>query len=221
MTDHFGQEFWDDRYRSSQRIWSGKPNAHLVARAEGLTAGTALDAGSGEGADAIWLAQQGWQVTAVDISEVALERAAAIAATLGADVAARISWLHADLTSWDPGRARYDLVSAQYMHLPKPLRTELFGRLAAAVTEGGTLLIVAHHPSDLETTVPRPPMPERFYTADEIVAEVLNHGNQAEWDIVASVAEPRAVTDPEGRAVTVHDTVLAARRRAFPDGRPD
>jgi SAM-dependent methyltransferase len=214
MAEHFGQEFWDERYRSTDRVWSGNPNLHLVAQAEDLTPGTALDVGSGEGADAIWLARRGWQVTGVDISAVALERAAANAATSGADVAPRISWLHADLTSWDPGDASYDLVSAQYMHFPKPLRTELFGRLARAVAVGGTLLIVGHHPSDLDTTVPRPPTPERFYTADEIVTDVLNDGNHGEWDIVASTAAPRPTTDPEGRTVTVHDTVLVARRLA-------
>jgi SAM-dependent methyltransferase len=215
MAGQFGQEFWDERYRSSDRVWSGKPNVHLVDQAQGLTPGAALDVGSGEGADAIWLAQQGWQVTGVDISAVALERAAANAATLGADVAGRITWLHEDLMSWDPGHARFDLVSVQYMHLPEPERTDLFGRLGRAVAVGGTLLIVGHHPSDLQTSVPRPPMPERFYTADEIVAEVLDHGNDGEWDIVTSAAEPRPATDPEGRTVTVHDTVLAARRRRF------
>jgi SAM-dependent methyltransferase len=212
MAEQFGQEFWDERYRSSNRVWSGNPNPHLVQQAQGLTPGTALDVGSGEGADAIWLAQHGWDVTGVDISEVALERAAENAAKVGQDVAARIAWLREDVLAWDPGRERYDLVSAQYMHLAKPARTELFGRLARAVAVGGTLLIAAHHPSDLETTVPRPPMPERFYTADEI-ASGLDAG---EWDILTSAAAPRPATDPEGQTVTVHDTVLVARRLARP-----
>ncbi len=212
MDEQFGQAFWDERYASRDKLWSGKPNPHLVSQAESLTPGSALDVGSGEGADAIWLAERGWRVTGVDISQVALERAAEHAATFGAEVAGRISWLHEDILGWDPGAERYDLVSAQYMHLPKPARTDLFSRLARSVAVGGTLLIAAHHPSDLETTVPRPPMPERFYTADEIVAEVLNHGNHGEWQIVASAAEPRPATDPAGHTVTVHDTVIAARR---------
>jgi SAM-dependent methyltransferase len=214
MAEHFGQEFWDERYRSSEKVWSGKPNPHLVEQVRGLTPGTALDVGSGEGADAIWLAEQGWAVTGVDISQVALERAEQFAAELGASVAGRISWLHADLLAWDPGRLRYDLVSAQYMHLPNPARAELFGRLAGAVAVGGTLLIVGHHPSDLETTVHRPPMPERFYTADDVVAEVLDGGSHGEWNVVVSAAEPRTATDPDGQTVTIHDTVLAARRIA-------
>lgn len=210
MSEQSAQAEWDERYRSSSRLWSGKPNPHLVTQAAGLEPGTALDAGSGEGADAIWLAERGWRVTGVDISVVALERAAEHAAQAGAAVAGRTTWLHADLTSWDPGHGRYDLVSAHYMHFPQPLRTDLFGRLAGAVAPGGTLLIVAHHPSDLQTTVPRPPMPERFYTADEIAAGL----DAREWGIVTSAAEPRSVTDPEGRNVTIHDTVLVARRIA-------
>jgi SAM-dependent methyltransferase len=212
MAEQFGQEFWDERYRSSNRVWSGNPNPHLVDQAEGLSPGTALDVGSGEGADAIWLAEHGWDVTAVDISEVALERAAENAAKLGSDTAARIAWLHEDVLAWDPGSERYDLVSAQFMHLPKPERTDLFRRLGRAVAAGGTLLIVAHHPSDLETTVPRPPLPERFYTADEIASSLGGD----DWDILASAAAPRPATDPEGRTVTVHDTVLVARRLAPP-----
>jgi SAM-dependent methyltransferase len=210
MSEQFGQEFWDERYSSKPAIWSGKPNSQLVTQVADLEPGTALDVGSGEGADAIWLAQRGWLVTGVDISAVALDRAAAQAQTLG--VASRISWLRADITEWRPDHARYDLVSAQFMHLPAPARTVLFSGLAAAVAPGGTLLIVAHHPSDLQTTVPRPPMPERFYTADEVAAGL----DPREWDIVTTAAQPRSATDPAGRNVTVHDTVLVARRIAAP-----
>jgi SAM-dependent methyltransferase len=209
MSDLFGEAFWDDRYRSHTALWSGDPNPHLVAEAARLTPGTALDVGTGEGADAIWLAGRGWRVTAVDLSTVALERAAAHAAQLGPDITGRIDWIHADLTSQDPGPARYDLVSAQYMHLPAAPRRMLFGRLATAVTPGGTLLIVGHHPSDLQTTMPRPPMPELFYTGDDIVAEL----DPGEWTIITNASPGRAATDPDGNAVTIHDTVIQARRR--------
>ncbi len=95
---------WDERYRSRSTLWSGNPNAHLVSEASGLAPGAALDVGSGEGADAIWLAERGWRVTAVDFSSVALERGAARAVEVGADVAQRIDWLHEDLTDWVPQR---------------------------------------------------------------------------------------------------------------------
>ena len=84
--NHFTQEFWDERYRSAGRLWSGQPNPQLVAQIAGLPPGDALDAGSGEGADAIWLASRGWAVTAVDVSAVALDRAAAHAAAEGVHV---------------------------------------------------------------------------------------------------------------------------------------
>ena len=205
----FSQEFWEQRYRSHPSVWSGNPNTNLVSEAADLAPGTALDVGAGEGADALWLAERGWQVTATDISTVALDRAASHAREAGAEVAARINWLHADLTTWVPQPMTYDLVSAQFMHLPKLQRDPMFARLAASVAAGGTLLVVGHHPSDLQTTIPRPPLPELFFTADDI-ADTLNPD---EWDILVSDARPRSATDPDGRPATVHDAVLRAQRR--------
>jgi len=207
--EQFDEAFWDERYRSHDALWSGNPNAHLVDQAGGLSPGTALDIGCGEGADAIWLAERGWRVTAVDLSTVALERAAAHAARVGNPVAGRISWVHADLTAWDPGPARYDLICAHYLHLRSEPRQFLFDRLAAAVGPGGTLLIVGHHPSDLQTTMPRPREPDLFFTGDDIAARLGPGG----WDIVTNAAVPRTTTDPEGRPVTIHDAVVRARRR--------
>jgi SAM-dependent methyltransferase len=203
------QAYWDERYRSQDRLWSHEPNRYLVSEASGLSPGTALDAGCGEGADAIWLARQGWQVTAVDLSSVALERAGANAAAAGDQVAGRIDWQQADLTGWDPGRDRFDLVSSQYLHLPAGQREPLVQRLAAAVRPGGTLLIAAHHPSDLHTTMRRPKQPELFFTGDEIAAAL----DPALWQIVTNAAPERTGTDPEGRSVTIRDTVLRAVRR--------
>ena len=88
---------------SAGRLWSGQPNPQLVAQASDLESGEALDAGSGEGADAIWLARHGWTVTAVDVSTVALDRAAGYAAAAGDEIAGRITWQQQDLRSWDPG----------------------------------------------------------------------------------------------------------------------
>ena len=146
---HFSREFWDERYRSAERLWSGEPNAQLVAQTAGLTPGDALDVGCGEGADAIWLASQGWTVTATDISAVALDRASAHAAGRGDEIAGRISWRQADLFTWDPGSQQYDLVSAQFMYLPEAELKSLHRRLAAAVRPGGTLLLVLHHPDSM------------------------------------------------------------------------
>ena len=121
------ESFWDERYRSTGALWSGRPNPNLVTEAAGLIPGGALDVGCGEGADAIWLAEHGWQVTAVDISGVALARAAAHAAA-AADIAQRITWLHEDLACWVPATARYDLISVQFMQVPAEPRDSLFRR---------------------------------------------------------------------------------------------
>jgi SAM-dependent methyltransferase len=205
--DRFSEAVWDQRYAERGALWSGQPNPQLVAEADRLPAGTALDAGCGEGADAIWLAERGWQVTAVDISTVALRRGAAHAAELGAELAGRITWQQQDLLTWGPPQ-RYDLVSAQFMQLPSERRAAFFARLGAGVAPGGTLLIVGHSPTDLNTTVPRPPLPELFFTATEVAATF----DPSVWTIVVGEARPRQAHDPDGQPVTVHDEVIAARR---------
>jgi 2-polyprenyl-3-methyl-5-hydroxy-6-metoxy-1,4-benzoquinol methylase len=197
----FGKPFWDERYRSSTRLWSGNPNRHLVAQAADLPPGTALDVGCGEGADAIWLAQRGWQVTAIDVSDVALDRAREHAAA--AAVGDRITFGQIDMRTSQPAET-FDLVSLQYMHLP----VQNYRRFAALVRPGGLLIVAAHHPSDLQTTMSRPPIPELFFTAEELAAQL----EPDEWQILLTTAAPHQTTDPEGRDVTVHDTVFKAKR---------
>jgi SAM-dependent methyltransferase len=205
----FDEQAWDERYRSHTAVWSGRPNPQLVAEVSDLAVGTALDAGTGEGADALWLAWHGWQVTAVDFSTVALERAAARVDALDADLVGSIRWVHADLTTWAPTEGGFDLVSAQFMHLPPEPREAVFARLATAVAPGGTLLIVGHHPNDLHTTIHRPPMPEMFFTAEQ-VADSLDAD---QWEVLVAEARPRPANDDEGREITIHDAILRARKR--------
>jgi thioredoxin reductase/SAM-dependent methyltransferase len=209
----FEQDASEERYRAKPAIWSGRPNPQLVAETAELAPGQALDVGCGEGADAIWLAQRGWTVTAVDISTTALERAAAHAAVAGPAIAARIDWTHADLRQQPPAEDRFDLVSAQFMQLPGDVRRDLFGRLAAAVAPGGILLIVGHHPSDLHTTAHRMRFPDMMYTAAEVAADLDPTG----WEVLAAETRPRSTVDPDGRDVTINDAVLVARRQ--PDSR--
>jgi SAM-dependent methyltransferase len=201
----FTQEFWDDRYHSAGRLWSGQPNAQLVAQAADLTPGSALDAGCGEGADAIWLARRGWTVTAVDVSAVALDRAAGAAAAAGEEVARRITWRRVDLSSWDPAPARYDLVSAQYMYLPLAELDVLHGRLAAAVRPGGTLLVVGHHPGSRHARVSQAGLAR---SAEDIAASL----DRGEWEVTVADGVGRSV-HIDGEPVTVRDTVLRAARR--------
>jgi 2-polyprenyl-3-methyl-5-hydroxy-6-metoxy-1,4-benzoquinol methylase len=200
--------FWDERYRSADTIWSGEPNPQLVAEVAGLVAGAALDVGCGEGADAVWLAERGWHVTGIDISRVALERARTAATAAG--VAARVAWQQMDITTSAPPERSYDLVSAQFVQLAPHLRDNAFRGLAAAVKPGGTLLVVGHHPSDVDVAVRRPRMPGVLYTAADIAALL----SPDEWEIVTGDARARSATGTEGREVTVHDAVLRARRHA-------
>lgn len=202
------QEFWDELYRSRSSVWSGEPNDSLVKTALNLKAGTALDVGCGEGADAIWLAKRGWQVTAVDISGVALKRAMDRATQSGEEFANRIKWVQADLMESVPADGSYDLVCTLFMHLLTAQRNVLFPKLADLVAPGGSLLIVGHHPSDLETSAKRPQTPDLFYTASEVAA-LLQPG---QWQIVVEAADPRVAKGRDGEDVTVHDAILHALR---------
>jgi SAM-dependent methyltransferase len=142
----FSEEYWDERYGADDRVWSGNPNPQLVDRVAGLRPGRALEVGAGEGADAIWLAERGWQVTALDVSQVALDKAARHAADRG--VGDAIEWRQVDLSAWTGEPSAHDLVSAQFMYLDQPALTRLYRQLGEAVAPGGTLLLVGHHPID-------------------------------------------------------------------------
>ncbi|BCY12763.1 bifunctional NAD(P)/FAD-dependent oxidoreductase/class I SAM-dependent methyltransferase [Actinoplanes sp. L3-i22] len=198
----FEADAWEERYRAKPAIWSGRPNAQLVAEAAGLPAGRALDVGCGEGADALWLAERGWTVTGVDIAAEALSRAAGHAAAAG--LADRITFTRADLRSEPPAERSYDLVSAHFMHLPGAARRELYARLAAAVTAGGTLLIAGHHPDDLATAARPMHFPDMMFTAEELAAGL----DPAEWDVLTTEKRPRP-----GQDGVIHDAVLVARRK--------
>lgn len=199
------EDFWDSRYRESTRIWSGEPNPQLLAEVSALNPGKALDAGCGEGADAIWLAQRGWRVTAVDFSRVALEKGMAEAGRLGIDE--RIDWLQRDLTAWRPP-CEFTLVSAQFLHLQPEVRGLALQHLASAAVSGGTLLVVGHNRSDLVTPSGKPRRAEVLFDPDDIV-EVLD---AAEWRIEVSEARERRVTGGERGAVMLTDTVVRAVR---------
>ena len=199
---------WDERYRAGGRVWSGLPNPTLVGQAAALPPGRALDLGCGEGADAIWLAARGWDVVAVDFAIAALERGAEHARAAGEDVADRLDWRCRDLRTWEPVTGAFDLVTAHFVHAASPQRGAMLARWAAAVVPGGTLLVVAHSPLDLEQArVRRPPDPALYATARQGAALLDPTG----WDVVAE--ERARVVDVAGRAVTVYDAVLAARRR--------
>ncbi|GAB2571495.1 hypothetical protein Aab01nite_04460 [Paractinoplanes abujensis] len=178
------EQAWDARYAGSDRIWSGRPNVVLVREVSDLPAGRALDLGCGEGGDAIWLAERGWQVTAVDISGVALQRAREHAAERGVPT---IDFQRRDLTAEFPD-GRYDLVSAQFLHHWGAFDREgILRRAAAAVAPGGVLLIEGHMdtgPVHRPEHDDMPPLPG----PDEVVKS-LALGD--EWEVLLAEEHPR------------------------------
>lgn len=207
VSEMFTQATWDARYAESDRIWSGRPNPRLVEQVTGVTPGRALDVGAGEGADAVWLATQGWQVTAMDVSEVALARATAHAVEAG--VGDRVTTLHHDVLDEAPLPGAFDLVSAQYLHPPTDRFDEVVGRLGAAVRPGGLLLVVGHHPDDVTSGVRSGHgHPELLFTPDRVVAALP----EDVWDVRVAEAQTRGTDTPDG-VVTVTDSVVLAARR--------
>lgn len=198
-------QHWDERYRSQDRLFSGNPNGVLVTEAADLPPGRALDVGCGEGGDALWLAGRGWHVTAVDISQVALDRAAAAAAD--ANLAERVTWRQADLTTTPPPDGPFDLVSLQYFPLPKRPGHTALRRLLDVVAPGGTLLVGSHDMSD-QATYRHPDFDPADYYAPDDVARLLEDG----WTVQVNESRLRTTAPPEGTH-HVHDTVLRARRR--------
>ncbi|MEJ7634896.1 class I SAM-dependent methyltransferase [Aeromicrobium sp.] len=203
--DFFSQAFWDERYGSEQ-VWSGEPNPHLVTYASDLRPGTALDLGCGEGADVIWLAQRGWQVTGLDVSPVALDGAARRAVHVGVD--ALTTWQQADAFAWSADAA-YDLVSAQFMHFPRATLTALHRELAASVAPGGTLLIVGHHPHDVRHSPEGEVFEDIRFTAEEAAASL----DPADWQTIDPLTSERAWTDRDGHPAIAVDAVLRAVRQ--------
>jgi SAM-dependent methyltransferase len=179
-------ETWDERYRSSDRIWSGRPNPQLLQEVPGLPPGRALDVGCGEGGDAIWLAEQGWHVVGVDVSQVALDRAASHAPEL----AGRLTWQQADLVDQPPEPTSFDLVTAHYMHLPPEPRERMFRGLVAAVRPGGTLLLVAHDVADVHHGPGRHQGAEVYFTTDEVAGYLGD-----DWTIEVAEMRPRPPGD--------------------------
>jgi SAM-dependent methyltransferase len=189
---------WDARYGERERIWTGHVNAVLADEVADLAPGRALDVGCGEGADALWLAARGWEVTGVDISSVALGRAVEEAAARGLSV----TWQRADLLVSPPAMSSYELVSAHFLQLTPDERAGVHAALGAAVVPGGTLLVVAHHPAHLPASGHHG-VPERFFTASEVLAD-LGPG----WDVVVAEERVREGVRPDGERLTFHDTVV-------------
>jgi SAM-dependent methyltransferase len=188
---------WDERYATAEQIWSGDPNGALVAEVSGLAPGTALDVGCGEGADAVWLTRQGWQVTALDVSQVALERAERHAHDAGVSV----TWIRSGLVEAHVGT--FDLVSVQYPALKRTPTNEAERALLGAVGPGGVLLFVHHYlePGSVHGFDPAD------YVLPKDVAALLDEG----WRVETDERRERFVKGGAGAGHS-HDLVLKARR---------
>jgi SAM-dependent methyltransferase len=211
MTHGFDKDYWIQHWQQAHRnrpgaIDGSAPHPYLARETSRLVPGTALDAGCGDGAEAIWLASHGWQVTGADIAPDALARAAERAAN--SEVSERVQWVEADLTVWDPG-TRFDLVTTHYAHPAMP-QLAFYDRISAWVAPGGTLLIVGHlHTSEAVGHLHHPPA-EASVTLAEITAGL----DSSRWEITIAEEQLRTVTGPGGQAIPLHDVVVRATRRS-------
>jgi SAM-dependent methyltransferase len=193
---------WDERYSEADQIWSGEPNASVVTLVRKLESGRALDVGCGEGADAIWLASLGWQVTAIDVSEVALRRARAAADQLEIEV----EWLHAGLLEAQLPPGGFDLVSAQYPALLRTATHDAERSLLSAVAPYGHLLVVHHADIDVEEARSHGFDPNDYvFPAD--VASVLDD----DWEVIIDERRPRHVATGAGAGHSL-DVILDVQR---------
>lgn len=163
-----GADAWDERYRATGLLWGAGPNRRFAELAADLLPGHALDLGCGEGRNAIWLAEQGWQVTAVDFSPVALERAARLAGERGVGV----DFQCRDLRTWSPPGAAFDLVAIIYLHLPSDDLQRVHARAARAVAPGGSLLILGHDVRNLAEGHGGPQDPDRLLDPSTVASQL-------------------------------------------------
>jgi 2-polyprenyl-3-methyl-5-hydroxy-6-metoxy-1,4-benzoquinol methylase len=202
MTTDFNEQYWEKHYqKSGENGLHFQPSSLFVAEVEHLKPGTALDAGCGEGADAIWLAKNGWQVTAVDISQTALSKASDLAKKAEVEV----DWQQADLTTGTPEKNQFDLVVSEYVHTTD--QDAFYKKLAQAVKTGGTLFITGHQP-------PKEHEVSHHAEGSHVSAEqIAANLDASQWDI--EVAEPRdnERTAPNGKTFRLIDSVLKARKK--------
>jgi SAM-dependent methyltransferase len=193
------REDWDRRYSETDLLWSATPNRFLVQEATDLPPGRALDLACGEGRNALWLAERGWHVTAVDYSTVAITKARDRAALAGSEV----DFVCADLLDYSPPEGAFDLVLVLYLQLPAEERRLVLSRAEAAVAPGGTFLLIGHDLVNSTEGVGGPSDPGLLYTPEQIVDEVPS------LDVERAERMLRDVSDADRPAI---DALVRARR---------
>jgi SAM-dependent methyltransferase len=179
------RERWNERYAAVDNLWSAKPNRFLVAEVSDLPPGRALDLACGEGQNGIWLADLGWDVVAVDFSDVAIAKGRERAEREGVE----IELIVGDLLEYEPGHSAFDLVLLLYFHLPPDELGVVLRRAAAALAPGGTLLVIGHDRTNVEHGTGGPSDPTIQYTPDEIGAELSGLQIEKAERVLRDVAE--------------------------------
>jgi SAM-dependent methyltransferase len=197
-------EEWDERWRLRLQEPPRPPNRFLVEVAEPLEPGRALDLACGAGRNAVWLAERGWRVTAVDYSSVALAAARELASERGVE----IDWIEADAVRWEPPSRAYDLVCVLYLQLPPPERRAVHASAAKALAPGGLLLVVAHHLDNLTAGYGGPRRPDVLFTEADVAADLDG------LLIERAARVERPVADEQGEHVALDMLVVARRPRA-------
>jgi SAM-dependent methyltransferase len=195
------QTAWDERYAGPELVWGAGPNRFVAEELAALPPGRAIDLGTGEGRNAIWLAERGFTVTAVDFSRVGLARAAGLAAERGVSV----DWVHADLLDYQPTPGGYDLVLIAYVQLPADSLTALARAAAAGLAPGGTLLAVGHDRDNLAHGHGGPKDLSVLWTPEAVTAGLGGLTVQRAGPVVRTVATP----DGDRTAI---DTLVRATR---------
>ncbi|MFM7224651.1 MAG: class I SAM-dependent methyltransferase [Actinomycetota bacterium] len=198
------RDAWNERYRGAALVWTAEPNRFLVEQVAGLAPGRVVDLAAGEGRNAVWLAEQGWQATAVDFSDVAIAKARDLATARDVEVRCAVADITDDLTGvLEPGG--YDLVVVAYLQLPAPERAAALANAVAALAPGGTLLEIAHDVANLDGGYGGPQDPAVLASPGEIAG--LLDGLVIET--AATVERP--VDTPDGPRVAIDHLVRACR----------
>lgn len=197
---------WNRRYAAEEFIWTAEANRFLMAEVANLPAGVALDLASGEGRNAVRLAELGWTVRAVDFSEVGAAKGAVLANAH--QVADKVDFVVADLRTYEPEPRQFDLVAIVYLQIPQPALAAVIARAAAAVAPGGTFVLVAHDAANLEHGYGGPRHPDMLYTAEQVLAAL---GNELTIEKAGQVQRP--VRTPDGVKVALDCLVRALRAK--------
>jgi SAM-dependent methyltransferase len=194
-------EEWDRRYADEEFLWSAEPNRFVVQELADLPPGRALDLACGEGRNAVWLAERGWQVTGVDFSRVGLQKARRLAEARGVTV----EWVLADLREYEPQAGAYLLALVAYLHIPPAERAPVLLRACSALARRGVLLVVGHDVANLVEGVGGPQDPTLLYTPEGITAELPGLA-------VQRAAQVRRPVEVEGHTRYAIDTLVRAVR---------